>query len=130
MSFGHIEGMPHQYPYHELHAQQAAPGPLPNYNFAPHPQGNTPNFSSSESHHDSVATTGPEQQVPPYAFHKSWSGITPGSTYRSAGEQHGLPVLASQWYPQPPSFAHTGESPPNVPYEQNQQFYSERPNPG
>jgi hypothetical protein len=131
MSFGNIEGMPHQYPYHEMHPQHQIPGPqpgqLPGFHFAPHSQNPAPRLPSSDGHQQLVTAprTEPQLPLPPFEFQKPWSGVPPGSLYSSAGEQHQQPALANAWYP--PQFTNTHERPQ---YEHPQQFYPQSSHPG
>jgi hypothetical protein len=121
MSFGTIEGMPQQYPYHELQPQHGVPGPLPSFHFAPHPQHDVSRLPSSESHHLPVTAPGAEQPtpLPPFHLQKSWSTVESGPNYSSTGEPTQQPTLPSNaWYPHPPQYGHS------------QQYYHQSSHPG
>ncbi|KAF2425838.1 hypothetical protein EJ08DRAFT_385217 [Tothia fuscella] len=96
MSFGHIEGMPHTYPYQEM----PPPAPLSNFHYAPQPQPLTPKAASTSSEQAASSSNPGLHQTQAYPYQKSW-GAVPGQSYTSVAEQPHLPNTSTIWYPQP-----------------------------
>jgi len=123
MSFGNIEGMPHQYPYHEVHPQFGQQSQQPGYQFVTHPQLTNPGFSSPEA----ARGMNPDLASDQSSLQKPWS-FAPSAQPVASPSGQPPPVLGSTWYPQPPFVGNEDKRHTN--FNHSTQYYPEVSNPG
>jgi hypothetical protein len=114
LSFGHIEGLQHHYPYTGLSSHHSSQVPSPAFPpYAPPLPSNHPSAPATEAATNSIHTPATTQQLPSYPYQPAWQPSYPQpASIPSTHEPHTGSFANTQWYADPASVVKPGDPPP------------------
>ena len=134
LSFGHIEGIQHHFPFPTLsshHSSQVTSPAFPP--FTPQLPSNHPSASATEATANSLPTPTTAQQLQSYPYQPAWPSYAQPVSLPSTHEPHtGGYTNPHPWYPESTSVAKSGDPSPvtGSQYSNHPTYYSHVSHPG